>query len=167
MRRACGQDSPASPQITEERRRTDSHQPPPPSHRARRETARRKRRNRDVSVTLIKRHTRSSPGRLAATAGLVRPHLPELGDGAQMVGLMRRLSAGRQPAYAAPPPNLLAADADEPALGAHRTTATRPYRDGKSPMAPPPFRILCSVRLKDTVTSVSFLRRQGHDTRGR
>ncbi|NRP84983.1 hypothetical protein GFPCMMHI_00863 [Ensifer adhaerens] len=49
---------------------------------------------------------------------LVRHHVPELGDGAQMFCLMSLLSAGALSAYAPPPSSLLAAYADEPALGA-------------------------------------------------
>ena len=49
---------------------------------------------------------------------LVRHHVPEFGDGAQMFCLMSLLSAGAASAYAPPPPSLLAAYKDEPALGA-------------------------------------------------
>ena len=72
----------------------------------------------NVSVEAIKRHKRSSLGRLATMTGLVRQHVPELGDGAQMFCLMSLLSAGALSAYAPPPPSLRAAYADEPALGA-------------------------------------------------
>jgi len=48
---------------------------------------------------------------------LVRRHLPELGDGAQMFCLMSLVSAGALSSYVPPPPSLLAAYTDEPALG--------------------------------------------------
>nr|WP_246703068.1 hypothetical protein [Rhizobium sp. SG741] len=72
----------------------------------------------NVSVETIKRHKRSSLGRLATMTELVRHHVPEFGDGAQMFCLMSLLSAGAASAYAPPPPSLLAAYKDEPALGA-------------------------------------------------
>lgn len=72
----------------------------------------------NVSVDTIKKHKRSSLGRLATMTELVRQHLPELGDSAQTFCLMALLSAGALSAYAPPPPSLLAAYADEPALGA-------------------------------------------------
>ena len=72
----------------------------------------------NVSVEVIKQHKRSALGRLATMTQLVRHHLPELGNGAQMFCLMSLLSAGALSAYAPPPPSLLAAYADEPALGA-------------------------------------------------
>ena len=72
----------------------------------------------NVSVEVIKQHKRSALGRLATMTQLVRHHLPELGDGAQVFCLMSLLSAGALSAYAPPPPSLLAAYADEPALGA-------------------------------------------------
>jgi len=51
---------------------------------------------------------------------LVRRHVPELGDGAQLFCLMSLVSAGALSAYVPPPPSLLAAYADEPALGVLR-----------------------------------------------
>lgn len=72
---------------------------------------------RNVSVEAIKRHKRSSLDRLATMTELMRHHLPELGDGAQLFCLMSLLSAGALSAYVPPPPSLLAAYADEPALG--------------------------------------------------
>ncbi len=47
----------------------------------------------------------------------MRRHVPELGDGAQLFCLMSLVSAGALSAYVPPPPSLLAAYADEPALG--------------------------------------------------
>ena len=72
----------------------------------------------NVSVETIKKHKRASLGRLAAMTELVLRRLPELGDGAQWFCLMSLLSAGALSSYAPPPPGLLAAYADEPALGA-------------------------------------------------
>ncbi len=71
----------------------------------------------NVSVEVIKRHKRSSLARLATMTELVRRHVPELGDGAQLFCLMSLVSAGALSSYVPPPPSLLAAYADEPALG--------------------------------------------------
>jgi AcrR family transcriptional regulator len=71
----------------------------------------------NVSVEVVKRHKRAALGRLAAMTDIMRSHVPELGDGAQLFCLMSLLSAGALSAYAPPPPSLLAAYADEPALG--------------------------------------------------
>jgi AcrR family transcriptional regulator len=71
----------------------------------------------NVSVEVVKRHKRSSLTRLAAMSELVRRHVPELGDSAQLFCLMSLVSAGALSAYVPPPPSLLAAYADEPALG--------------------------------------------------
>jgi AcrR family transcriptional regulator len=73
----------------------------------------------NVSVEVVKRHKRSSLARLAAMAELMRRHVPELGDGAQLFCLMTLVSAGALSAYVPPPPSLLAAYAEEPALGVH------------------------------------------------
>ncbi|AEN09553.1 MULTISPECIES: TetR family transcriptional regulator [unclassified Streptomyces] len=72
----------------------------------------------NVSVEVVKRHKRSSLTRLAAMTELVRRHVPELGDDAQLFCLMSLVSAGALSSYVPPPPSLLAAYADEPALGA-------------------------------------------------
>ncbi|MGW6793618.1 TetR family transcriptional regulator [Streptomyces chartreusis] len=71
----------------------------------------------NVSVEVVKRHKLSSLTRLTAMTELVRRHVPELGDGAQLFCLMSLVSAGALSAYVPPPPSLLAAYADEPALG--------------------------------------------------
>ncbi|MFD8569007.1 TetR/AcrR family transcriptional regulator [Streptomyces sp. NPDC057694] len=71
----------------------------------------------NVSVEVVKRHKRSSLTRLADMVELVRRHVPELGDGTQMFCLMSLVSAGALSAYVPPPPSLLAAYAEEPALG--------------------------------------------------
>ncbi|MEU1470449.1 TetR/AcrR family transcriptional regulator [Streptomyces sp. NPDC005761] len=71
----------------------------------------------NVSVEVAKRHKRSSLARLAAMSDLVRRYVPELGDGAQLFCLMSLVSAGALSAYVPPPPSILAAYADEPALG--------------------------------------------------
>lgn len=72
----------------------------------------------NVSVEVVKRHKRSSLTRLATMSDLVRLHLPELGDGAQLFCLMSLVTAGALSSYVPPPPSLLAAYADDPALGA-------------------------------------------------
>ncbi|MEV6129548.1 TetR family transcriptional regulator [Streptomyces violaceusniger] len=71
----------------------------------------------NVSVEVVKRHKRSSFARLAAMTELVCRHVPELGDSAQLFCLMSLVSAGALSAYVPPPPSVLAAYADEPALG--------------------------------------------------
>lgn len=71
----------------------------------------------NVSVEVVKRHKRSALARLATMTELVRRHVPELGDGAQLFCLMGLVSAGALSAYVPPPPGVLAAYADEPALG--------------------------------------------------
>lgn len=71
----------------------------------------------NVSVEVIKRHKRASLARLATMSGLVHRHLPELGDGAHLFCLMSLVAAGALSAFVPPPPSLLAAYAEEPALG--------------------------------------------------
>jgi AcrR family transcriptional regulator len=72
----------------------------------------------NVSVEVVKQHKRSSLARLAAMTELIRRHLPEIGEGAQLFCLMSLVSAGALSSYVPPPPSLLAAYADEPELGA-------------------------------------------------
>ncbi|MEP7762429.1 TetR/AcrR family transcriptional regulator [Sanguibacter sp. 25GB23B1] len=71
----------------------------------------------NVSVDVVKRHKRSSLARLATMTELARRYVPELGDGAQLFCLMSLVTAGALSAYVPPPPSLVAAYADEPALG--------------------------------------------------
>jgi AcrR family transcriptional regulator len=71
----------------------------------------------NVSVEAIKRHKRSSLARLTDMSELVRGHVPELGDGAELFCLMTLVSAGALSSYVPPPPSVLAAYADEPELG--------------------------------------------------
>ena len=71
----------------------------------------------NVSVEVVKRHKRSSLARLEVMSSLMRRQLPELGDGAQMFCLMNLVLAGALSSYVPPPPSVLAASADEPALG--------------------------------------------------
>jgi len=71
----------------------------------------------NVSVEVVTRHKRSSLTRLATMSDLVRAHLPELGDDAQLFCLMSLVSAGALSSYVPPPPSLLTAYAEEPALG--------------------------------------------------
>ena len=71
----------------------------------------------NVSVEVVKRHKRSSLARLGEMSELLRRHVPELGDDAQVFCLMSLVSAGALSSYVPPPASLLAAYADEPALG--------------------------------------------------
>ncbi|MEV0307782.1 TetR family transcriptional regulator [Nonomuraea fuscirosea] len=71
----------------------------------------------NVSVEVVKRHKRASLARLATMTELLRRHLPELGDDTQLFCLMALVSAGALSAYVPPPPSLVAAYAEEPALG--------------------------------------------------
>lgn len=71
----------------------------------------------NVSVEVVKRHKRSSLAKLSAMSELVRRHVPELGEGAQLFCLISLVSAGALSSYVPPPPSVLAAYADEPALG--------------------------------------------------
>ena len=70
----------------------------------------------NVSVEVVKRHKRSSLTRLAAMSELVRRHVPELGEGAQLFCLISLVSAGALSSYVPPPPTVLAAYEDEPDL---------------------------------------------------
>ena len=72
----------------------------------------------NVSVEVVKQHKRSSLAKLAGMSELLRRHVPELGNGAQLFCLLSLLSAGALAAYTPPPPSLLAAYVEEPALGA-------------------------------------------------
>jgi AcrR family transcriptional regulator len=71
----------------------------------------------NVSVEVVKRHKRSALTRLATMTELVRRHVPELGDGTQLFCLMSLVSAGALSSYVPPPPSVLAAYTEEPALG--------------------------------------------------
>ncbi|MBT3151592.1 TetR family transcriptional regulator [Streptomyces sp. CHD11] len=71
----------------------------------------------NVSVEEVKRHKRISLARLTTMSELVRRHVPELGDDARPFCLMSLASAGALSAYVPPPPSLLAAYEEEPALG--------------------------------------------------
>ncbi|PRY68427.1 hypothetical protein B0I08_104129 [Glaciihabitans tibetensis] len=71
----------------------------------------------NVSVEVVKQHKRASLAGLTTMTDLVRSHLPELGDGAQLFCLMSLVTAGALSSYVPPPPSLLAAYKDEPALG--------------------------------------------------
>ena len=70
----------------------------------------------NVSADTIRRHKHASLARLTTMADLVRHYLPEIGDGAQLFCLMGLVSAGALSTYVPPPPSLLAACADDPAL---------------------------------------------------
>ena len=71
----------------------------------------------NISVDVAKRHKRSSLARLENMTGLVRRYLPELGDAAQQFCLTGLILAGALSSYVPAPPSLLAAYAQEPALG--------------------------------------------------
>jgi AcrR family transcriptional regulator len=70
----------------------------------------------NVSIDVVKRHKRSALAKLTAMSELVRRHLPELGEGAQLFCLISLVSAGALSSYVPPPPTVLAAYADEPDL---------------------------------------------------
>lgn len=72
---------------------------------------------RNVSVEVVKRHKRASLAKLATMSGLVRRHVPETGDDARLFCLMALAAAGALGTYVPPPPGVLAAYAEEPALG--------------------------------------------------
>ncbi|MFI6224378.1 hypothetical protein ACIBEH_27775 [Nocardia salmonicida] len=70
-------------------------------------------RGHNVSVEVVKQHKRSSLTTLTAMTKLVRRHLPELGNGAQLFYLISLVSAAALSSYVPPPPSLLAAHANE------------------------------------------------------
>jgi AcrR family transcriptional regulator len=72
----------------------------------------------NVSIEVLMRHKRSMLGSLETMVGLVRRHLPELGDGAQTVCLQTTIMAGALSAYCSPPASVLAVYQAEPALAA-------------------------------------------------
>jgi len=71
----------------------------------------------NVSVEVVTRHKRTSLALLDTLAGLVRRHLPEIGD-ARLFGLMSLVVAGAVSSYVPPPPSVVAAYAADPALAA-------------------------------------------------
>ncbi|HUQ56651.1 TetR/AcrR family transcriptional regulator [Lentzea sp.] len=73
----------------------------------------------NVSAEVIRRHKRASLGNLAVMADLVRHHLPEVGDRAELFCLNLLFMAGALSAYASPPASLLAVYESEPALAVH------------------------------------------------
>jgi AcrR family transcriptional regulator len=75
----------------------------------------------NVSVEAVRRHKRASLDNLAVMAGLVRRHLPEIGDSAELFCLNVLLIGGALSAYASPPPSLLAVYESEPELAVHHT----------------------------------------------
>ena len=74
----------------------------------------------NVSVEVVRRHKRASLGNLAVMADLVRRHLPEVGDRAELFCLNALLVGGALSAYTSPPPSLLAVYESEPALAVHQ-----------------------------------------------
>ncbi|WP_328654615.1 TetR/AcrR family transcriptional regulator [Micromonospora sp. NBC_00330] len=73
----------------------------------------------NVSVEVVRRHKRAALGNLAVMADLVRRHLPELGDNAELFCLNALIMGGALSAYTSPPPSLLAVYESEPALAVH------------------------------------------------
>ena len=73
----------------------------------------------NVSVEVIRRHKRTALGNLAVMADLVRRHLPEAGDRAELFCLNALIMAGALSAYTTPPPSLLAVYESEPELAVH------------------------------------------------
>ncbi|RAN94721.1 hypothetical protein GAR05_04811 [Micromonospora saelicesensis] len=73
----------------------------------------------NVSVEVARRHKRAALGKLAAMASLVRRHLPEVGDNAELFCLNTLIMGGALSAYTSPPPSLLAVYESEPALAIH------------------------------------------------
>jgi AcrR family transcriptional regulator len=71
----------------------------------------------NVSVEVVKRHKRSSLAKLTKMSELLRRHVPELGEGAQLFCLITLVSAGALASYVPPPPSLVAAYEEEPELG--------------------------------------------------
>jgi AcrR family transcriptional regulator len=74
----------------------------------------------NVSVEVVMRHKRASLDSLEVMVGLVRRHLPELGDGAQLICLHALVVAGALSAYCPPPASLLAAYEADPSLAVLR-----------------------------------------------
>ncbi|MCZ7374061.1 TetR/AcrR family transcriptional regulator [Micromonospora sp. WMMC250] len=70
----------------------------------------------NVSVEVARRHKRAAMANLAVMADLVRRHLPEVGDQAELFCLQVLLISGSLSAYNTPPPSLLAVYESEPAL---------------------------------------------------
>ncbi|MEU1212732.1 TetR family transcriptional regulator [Streptomyces sp. NPDC005790] len=70
----------------------------------------------NVSVEAVSRHKRASLDSLDVMSGLVRRHLPEIGDDAQWFCLQTMIMAGALSAYWPPPDSLLAAYEAEPRL---------------------------------------------------
>ncbi|MGM1059029.1 TetR/AcrR family transcriptional regulator [Saccharothrix sp. Mg75] len=73
----------------------------------------------NVSVEVVRRHKRASLANLAAMTDLVRRHLPEVGDRAELFCLNTLITAGALSSYTSPPPSLLAVYESEPALAVH------------------------------------------------
>ncbi|MEU7843822.1 TetR family transcriptional regulator [Micromonospora sp. NPDC049114] len=73
----------------------------------------------NVSVEAVRRHKRASLANLARMADLIRRHLPEVGERAELFCLQALLVAGAVSAYTSPPPSLLAVYESEPALAVY------------------------------------------------
>lgn len=72
----------------------------------------------NVTLEVALRHKRASLDALATMTGLVRRHVPELGDGAQAFCLHAMVLAGALSAYCPPPPAVLAVYEAYPSLDA-------------------------------------------------
>ena len=70
----------------------------------------------NVTLEVARRHKRASLDALATMTGLIRHHLPELGDGAQVFCLHALLLASGLSAYFPPPAVVLAAYEADPSL---------------------------------------------------
>ncbi|MFI5925524.1 TetR family transcriptional regulator [Micromonospora sp. NPDC051543] len=73
----------------------------------------------NISVEAARRHKRASLANLATMADLIRRHLPEVGDRADLFCLQVLIVAGAFSAYSTPPPSLLAVYESEPTLAVY------------------------------------------------
>lgn len=70
----------------------------------------------NVSLEVVMRHKRAALDCLGELVGLVRRHVPEIGDNAPNLSLLTMIMAGALSAYCPPPPSVLAAYEADPAL---------------------------------------------------
>lgn len=70
----------------------------------------------NVTLEVARRHKRASLDSLATLTGLVRRHVPELGDGTQAFCLHAMILAGALSAYCPPPAAVLAVYESDPSL---------------------------------------------------
>ena len=74
----------------------------------------------NVSVDVVVRHKRGSLAHLDSLAGLLRQHVPELGDRSRRLGLIALVMAGAVSSYVPPPPAVTAALEQAPELAFFR-----------------------------------------------